>query len=79
MSLPRLSQTYARQILKKGHDHPLWIPEPSQSLTSAYIERGFSIGDVGIFTDEGSFEYLFNVSLPADHPINLGRVPPYSY
>jgi hypothetical protein len=33
------------------------------------------IGDVGIINVRGSFEFLFNISYPANHQINAQGVP----
>jgi hypothetical protein len=33
------------------------------------------VGDVGVFTAFGGFDFLFNISLPADHPINQQGLP----
>ena len=40
-----------------------------------YRRNGVSIGDVGILYRTGDFAFLFNIFLPADHDINMGRVP----
>jgi len=40
-----------------------------------YRRNGVSIGDVGILYRTGDFAFLFNIFLPADHDINIGRVP----
>jgi hypothetical protein len=40
-----------------------------------YRKKGINIGDVGIVYRAGYFDFLFNIFLPADHEINLGRVP----
>ncbi|KAJ7751351.1 hypothetical protein B0H16DRAFT_829541 [Mycena metata] len=37
--------------------------------------KGIEIGDVGRITPEGSFDFFFNIYLPADHPINNNDVP----
>ncbi|KAF8906821.1 hypothetical protein CPB84DRAFT_1668141, partial [Gymnopilus junonius] len=59
-----------------GRGYPLWKPGPNNNLPSAYQRAGMSIGDVGTFTDSGGFDFLFNICLPADHPINReGGVP----
>lgn len=34
-----------------------------------------AIGDVGIITPEGAFDFFFNVYLAPDHPINDNYVP----
>lgn len=52
----------------------MWIPEPNKALPQAYRERGVSIGDVGIITEDGQFDYLFNICEDEDHPVNGGSV-----
>jgi hypothetical protein len=44
-------------------------------LPIEYRRRGTSIGDVGIITSTGEFDFLFNIFYPANHPINRGVVP----
>lgn len=69
------NEVYARRLLPKRLGYPLWYPEPSSALPSSYRERGVSIGDLGLVTSMGSFDFLFNICLPAGHPINEGRTP----
>ena len=59
----------------KKHGHPLWIPQPNMRLSPSYRRQGVSIGDVGIFTSGGGFDFLFNVCLPAGHPNNPNVLP----
>lgn len=44
-------------------------------LPVEYQKRGIGIGDVGIITDYGAFDYLFNIRLPQNHPINPEDIP----
>jgi hypothetical protein len=69
------SQVYARRLLPKEHGYPLWIPEPNIRLPEEYQAQGVCIGDVGLVTPKGDFSFLFNICLPANHSINLGRTP----
>ncbi|THV06077.1 hypothetical protein K435DRAFT_44087 [Dendrothele bispora CBS 962.96] len=69
------SNLYTRLLLPKGHGYPLWIPETDTNLPVEYRRYGTRIGDVGIVTDDGGFDYLFNICLPANDPVNKGRVP----
>ncbi|KAE9383498.1 hypothetical protein BT96DRAFT_843768 [Gymnopus androsaceus JB14] len=68
-------EVYVRLLLRRRRGYPLWIPKPGDWLPLAYRQEGVRIGDVGILTEFGGFDYLFNVCLPADHPVNAGRVP----
>lgn len=44
-------------------------------LPIEYQRRGIDIGDVGIITDSGGFDFLFNICLPVGHPINPDSMP----
>lgn len=55
-------EVYTKLLFKRGHGHPLWEPEPTQS-------GEVLIGDVGYMLD-GGFYRLFNATLPADHPLH---------
>ena len=66
---------YERHMYLKKHGFPLWIPQPNLRLSCSYRRRGVSIGDVGIFTAGGGFDFLFNICLPAGHPSNPDELP----
>ena len=66
---------YERHMYLKKHGHPLWIPQPNMRLSLSYRRKGVSIGDVGIFTSDGGFDFLFNVCLPAGHSDNPDELP----
>ena len=66
---------YERHMYLKKHGFPLWIPQPNMRLSRSYRRQGVSIGDVGIFTSDGGFDFLFNVCLPAGHPNNPNELP----
>jgi hypothetical protein len=66
---------YYRQLLLAGRGSPMWIPGPNMMLPKEYRRNGIGIGDVGIVYRSEGFSFLFNVFLPADHPVNEGRVP----
>jgi hypothetical protein len=58
------ARAYARELYRLGHGTALYEPE-----SEVYV------GDVGFF-HEGGFFRLFNVILPADHPLQqASRVP----
>jgi hypothetical protein len=41
--------------------YPLWYPDLDENLPATYLEHGVSIGDVGIITEGGQFDFIFNV------------------
>ena len=61
---------YAEHLSTKGRGYPLWLPDPSLNLPPEYRAQGVSVGDVGIIKASGEFDFLFNINLPANHPIN---------
>ncbi|KAE9396907.1 hypothetical protein BT96DRAFT_92979 [Gymnopus androsaceus JB14] len=63
------------RLLHGRNGYPLWKPKPGSYLPPQYRQEGVRIGDVGILTESGDFDYFFNVCLPADHAVNDGRVP----
>ncbi|KAF8157618.1 hypothetical protein K438DRAFT_1529029, partial [Mycena galopus ATCC 62051] len=69
------SEVYCNQLLRKKRGFPLYDPEPRQTLPLEYRMSGVAIGDVGRITPEGSFDFFFNIYLPADHPVNNNDVP----
>lgn len=71
----RSCDIYNQHMGAKGRGSPLWIPEPNKNLHINYQRQGLAIGDVGIITVSGSFDFLFNISLPADHPFNPKELP----
>lgn len=54
-------EIYSRLLLSHRHGYPLYHPEADLGLPSQYRRRGVSIGDVGIVTRDGTFDFLFNV------------------
>ncbi|THU95780.1 hypothetical protein K435DRAFT_665746 [Dendrothele bispora CBS 962.96] len=62
----------------KGHGYPLWVPEPSDEMLEN-CKDGIKVGDVGFITQDGSFEFLFNVTLPENHEINKRRGVPRNF
>ena len=66
---------YERHLTLKGRGFPLWIPQPNIRLPIPYRAKGVCIGDVGIVTAFGDFNFLFNICRSRDDPINPGELP----
>jgi len=66
------NQIYVEHLLGEGRGYPLWVPQANANLSKEYRRRGVSIGDVGFFTPSGEFDFLFNICLPVDDPVNPG-------
>ncbi|KDR72401.1 hypothetical protein GALMADRAFT_270796 [Galerina marginata CBS 339.88] len=66
---------YYQHIGVQRRGSPLWLPEPSEGLPIQYRRKGVEIGDVGIISEIGTFDFLFNICLDRDHPINPRELP----
>ncbi|KAF9031197.1 hypothetical protein BDZ89DRAFT_1064046 [Hymenopellis radicata] len=66
---------YRGCMLRQGNGVPFFLPEPASSSPLSFSRNGLSIGDVVILTEEGSYNFLFNVHARADHELNFGNVP----
>src|ERR1700756_5687612 len=67
-------EIYSRYIMGLQHGYPLHDPEPDLSLPPAARKKGVRIGDVGLVTRDGSFDFLFNVC-DQYREINPSRLP----
>ncbi|KIL65792.1 hypothetical protein M378DRAFT_461967 [Amanita muscaria Koide BX008] len=74
-NLNSIPEIYTHHMLIHALGYPLYIPEPDHGLSREYRKRGVRIGDVGSITPEGAFDFLFNICLPAGHPINPSELP----
>jgi hypothetical protein len=70
------SNAYARFLLPKSIGYPLWFPEPS-NYPPEYQRKGIGVGDLGYITFDGHFDFLFNICLPSNHPINYQAPPEF--
>ncbi|KAJ6472586.1 hypothetical protein C8R45DRAFT_787153, partial [Mycena sanguinolenta] len=68
-------EIYTNQLMRRKRGFPLYVPGPPENLPQEYQDNGIQIGDVGTVTPEGLFDVLFNIYLPADHPVNINNVP----
>jgi hypothetical protein len=71
----RSNQIYQQHLKLKERGQPLWIPQSNMVLPIPYRSRGARVGDVGILTEDGGFDFLFNICVPRDDPINPAELP----
>jgi hypothetical protein len=71
----RSNEMYEQHLKLKGRGFPLWIPQPNIRLPIPYRAKGVCIGDVGIVTAFGGFDFLFNICRTRDDPINPEELP----
>jgi hypothetical protein len=69
------SEVYAKLLLLKGLGYPLWYPDLDQNLPQAYRDHGVNMGDVGIITGNGAFDFKFNVCTTPEDAVNVRGVP----
>ncbi|KAJ3738461.1 hypothetical protein DFH05DRAFT_1517432 [Lentinula detonsa] len=72
---PTESELYSQLLWLEKRGYPLWIPAPSQPIPVEFKKQGVRIGDVGILTTTGGFDYLFNACLPHNDPANSAGLP----
>ncbi|PPQ81823.1 hypothetical protein CVT26_010003 [Gymnopilus dilepis] len=72
MTLPP-NEIYARLLFAEGQGLPLWDPSLDANSPQQYQQHGIQVGDVGYHSRDGRFIFLFNISLPKEHPINIWR------
>ena len=68
-------EIYYDELWKHKRGSPLLFPGPSDDLPLPYRQNGFDVGDVGILKKDKPFDFLFNIFLPSDDPINAKGVP----
>jgi hypothetical protein len=66
---------YSRLLASQSPGIPLFIPEPDEDLPKEYRSQGVMIGDVGVITPDGAFDFYFNACAHANDPINFNGVP----
>ncbi|KAJ7498032.1 hypothetical protein B0H11DRAFT_830274 [Mycena galericulata] len=69
------SHIYSRLLFPKGHGYPLFHPQPSDDLPEPARKIGTEIGDVGVVTEDGCFDPIFNILKSADDRSNRFGVP----
>ncbi|KAM6499185.1 hypothetical protein JOM56_004693 [Amanita muscaria] len=77
-SLPSIiTERYTRSMLncQCTAGYPLYEPRPDCDPSAEYWKKGVRIGDVGIVTEDGIFDFIFNVC-PSQNPfINPSELP----
>ncbi|KAF8688196.1 hypothetical protein AX14_003508 [Amanita brunnescens Koide BX004] len=51
---------YSFGMLTHRAGYPLYMPTPLGGLPTAYRKKGIRVGDVGVITANGAFDFLFN-------------------
>ncbi|KAJ7148442.1 hypothetical protein C8R43DRAFT_857385, partial [Mycena crocata] len=69
------SQLYSRLLLPKRKGYPLFHPQPFDDLPEQARRTGTQIGDVGVITQDGSFDTIFNLTFPDGDSTNRFGVP----
>jgi hypothetical protein len=72
-------EVYCYLMMRRGNGYAPYIPDPDANLPLAYREDGMNICDVLLLTPDGGYDYLFNCSLPEDHPKNSQPGVPTMY
>lgn len=75
LPVQRSRDIYYRHMAVQGRGLPMWRTEPSSTLPHVYRRCGIAVGDVGMITAFGGFDFMFNICLPANHPINQQGLP----
>ncbi|PPQ90256.1 hypothetical protein CVT25_013081 [Psilocybe cyanescens] len=72
---------YMESNLKLGgvYTIPLWDPYPNMNLDPKLQHKHCSLGDVGIFRNDGGFDVLFNVFLSKEENLGMQYRPPPSF
>ncbi|KAJ7780196.1 hypothetical protein DFH07DRAFT_466373 [Mycena maculata] len=70
------SELYSRLLFPRRQGYPLFRPQPSDDLPEPVRKIGTEIGDVGVVTEFGCFDPIFNILRVADDPANRFGVPP---
>ncbi|KIL58031.1 hypothetical protein M378DRAFT_87041, partial [Amanita muscaria Koide BX008] len=69
-SSPRtIAEKYTRTMLKCLTGYPLYEPTPFSEFSEEYLREGIRAGDVGFITEDGTFDFLFNIR-PSQNEIN---------
>ncbi|ESK91853.1 hypothetical protein Moror_10505 [Moniliophthora roreri MCA 2997] len=75
-SHPTDGQVYPRVLYPLRDGIPLWFPEDNASpnFPEEHQSTGVRVGDVGILSPEGRFDFIFNICHPEDDPVQW-KVP----
>ncbi|KAJ7682040.1 hypothetical protein DFH06DRAFT_1160054 [Mycena polygramma] len=68
---------YVKLMLPRFKAYPMWCPSPNLAphIPEAHRRDGISMGDVGLITADGLFDFIFNIFVDGDHPLNVDNVP----
>ncbi|KIL57182.1 hypothetical protein M378DRAFT_36399, partial [Amanita muscaria Koide BX008] len=70
-----IADIYTRAMLKCQVGYPLYVPQPYSGFSEeVYSRKGVCVGDVGIITKDGAFDFLFNVCPSQNSLINQRQI-----
>ncbi|KAJ6492857.1 hypothetical protein C8R47DRAFT_424285 [Mycena vitilis] len=63
---------YVLLMLMCGKRYPMWSPSPNSAhqVPVAHRKYGISLGDVGLITPDGAFDFMFNIFAAKNDPLN---------
>ena len=65
---------YSFEMLTHRAGYPLYVPTPLGGLPKEYSKKGIRVGDVGMITAYGAFDFLFN-TCQSDPGVNPNVLP----
>ncbi|KDR69320.1 hypothetical protein GALMADRAFT_145697 [Galerina marginata CBS 339.88] len=69
------AETYSRALLLQSHGFPVWHPSGDIGKPVEYLQKGVTIGDVGVLDKDGIFDFYFNIFLTPDDPVHARSAP----
>src|ERR1700759_405661 len=72
---PSISHKYFNSMLECNAGYPLYEPQPEGGISMEHCRKGVQVGDVGIVTEDGAFDFLFNICSSQKESINPLDLP----
>ncbi|KIL64784.1 hypothetical protein M378DRAFT_77863, partial [Amanita muscaria Koide BX008] len=76
LEIRSVADRYTRSMLNSLTGYPFYVPQPYSDFSEeVYSRRGVCVGDVGIITKDGAFDFLFNICPSQNSLINPRQLP----